>query len=311
MTRPSLPLSLWPPQPILRREERPTVRWPNNAKVAFWAAPNIEFYELYPPVNPVRPPWPRGTPDFLNYSARDYGNRVGVWRCIETFRRHGIVGSVSLNAAMCIHLPEVVSLFRDDGWELFCHGMYNTRYMFGLDPANETDAIVQSCKIISDFSKRRVRGFLSPALTYTPSTFESARTAGIDYVFDVFNADTVLPLRPAFGRMLSIPYQVELNDFHVLVQGGASPHRYVELFKRHFDRLYAEGERSGTVVSLPLHPYVIGSPLYIGALDTMLEYVVSHSDVWVATAEQIADWYFEHYYDEVAQTCARAEERLA
>lgn len=307
--RPELDGRLWPPQADLRRHERPVIRWPDNARVAFWIAPNIEFYELHPPGNPVRAPWPKGTPDLLAYTSRDYGNRVGTWRCLDLFDKYGATGSVSLNAAMCVHLPEVVAAYRDRGWELFCHGVYNTRYLYGLTPEAELATLRDACETISSFSGRKVRGFLSPALTYTAQTFMNARKAGIDYVFDIFNADAPLPLRPAFGSMLSVPYQVELNDFHVLVQGGASPMRYVEIFKRHFDRLYAEGERSGTVVGLPLHPYVIGSPLYIGALDEMLAHVKRHDAVWHTTAEGIADWYFKHYFDEAAAAARLAEER--
>ena len=37
--------------------DRPEIRWPDDARVAFWVAPNIEFYELNPPRNPARAPW--------------------------------------------------------------------------------------------------------------------------------------------------------------------------------------------------------------------------------------------------------------
>ena len=30
-------------------EDRPQIVWPGGAKLAFWVAPNIEFYELDPP----------------------------------------------------------------------------------------------------------------------------------------------------------------------------------------------------------------------------------------------------------------------
>ena len=43
-------------------DRRPTIRWPNGARVAFWVAPNIEFYELNPPRNPARAPWARPAP---------------------------------------------------------------------------------------------------------------------------------------------------------------------------------------------------------------------------------------------------------
>lgn len=293
------------PQLRLARDDYPVIRWPDNARIAFWVAPNIEFYELYPPSNPVRSAWPRPLPDVLNYSWRDYGNRVGAWRCLEAFDEFKIVSSVSLNSKMCSHLPEVVEAFSSRGWELFCHGQYNTRYLFGLEPESELETLKSACSQISRFSGQPVRGFLAPALTYTASTFDNVSRAGMTYVLDLFNSDVPRPLRTDLGRMVSVPYQVELNDFHVLVQGGASPSRYVSLFKAHFERLYQEGVESGKVVGLPLHPYVIGSPHYIGALREILAYVKSFPHVWHARAGEIADWYLQHCYDAAIANCVR------
>ena len=61
-------------------DERPKIVWPNGARLAFWVAPNIEFYELNPPTNPHRQPWPHPYPPVPGYSIRDYGNRVGHQR---------------------------------------------------------------------------------------------------------------------------------------------------------------------------------------------------------------------------------------
>jgi allantoinase len=85
--------------------DRPIIRWPNSARVAFWVASNIEFYEIDPPDGEGRPLWPRPYPDALHYSLRDHGNRAGVWRVMEALERFGIRASVSLNAAMCDHIP--------------------------------------------------------------------------------------------------------------------------------------------------------------------------------------------------------------
>jgi hypothetical protein len=30
-------------------DQRPKLRWPNGAKLAFWVAPNIEYYKIDPP----------------------------------------------------------------------------------------------------------------------------------------------------------------------------------------------------------------------------------------------------------------------
>jgi allantoinase len=279
----------WPPYSSHSSRQRPTIRWPNGARVAFWVAPNIEFYELEPPPNPVRSPWPRPTPDVLNWSWRDYGNRVGVWRCLDVFDRHDIVSSISLNSAMCTHLPEVVAAFRDRGWELFSHGIYNTQYLLGLSPDEELAAIRTSCREIEAFGGRPVEGFLAPALTYTDATLANLAKAGLSYTLDLFHDDQPCYLSPEYGRLVSVPYQVELNDFHALVASGMSPRAYLSRFKDHFDQLYDEGATSGKVVSVPLHPYVIGMPQYIWVLDEILAYVRAHDQVWITSAAAIAD----------------------
>ena len=84
-------------------EGRPKIEWPNGARLAFWVAPNIEFYELDPPTNPHRKPWPHPYPPVPGYSIRDYGNRVGHRRQMAVLDKYGVRGSISLSAALCEH----------------------------------------------------------------------------------------------------------------------------------------------------------------------------------------------------------------
>ena len=66
-------------------DRRPVIRWPDGARVAFWVAPNVEFYELDPPRNPARAAEPRPAPDVLNYSG---GKLVLIdcWRILSPER---------------------------------------------------------------------------------------------------------------------------------------------------------------------------------------------------------------------------------
>ena len=38
---------------------RPKVVWPGGKTVAVWVAPNLEYYEIDPPVHPQRKAWAR------------------------------------------------------------------------------------------------------------------------------------------------------------------------------------------------------------------------------------------------------------
>ena len=35
--------------------DRPIIKWPDNARVAFWVAPNMEFFEYLPENRPAQP----------------------------------------------------------------------------------------------------------------------------------------------------------------------------------------------------------------------------------------------------------------
>jgi allantoinase len=79
------------------------------------------------------------------------------------------------------------------------------------------------------------------------------------------------------------------------------------MMKACFDQLYREGADNGMVSCMPLHPFVIGQPHRIAALHDVLQHVTSYDGVWFASGREIADWYYEHHYDEVVRFQASAK----
>ncbi|MDP7094466.1 MAG: polysaccharide deacetylase family protein, partial [Gammaproteobacteria bacterium] len=153
-------------------DNRPKIEWPNGARVAFWVAPNIEFYELDPAVNPHRKAWPRPIPDLNGYGTRDYGNRVGHMRMMRMLDKYGVRGSISLSTALCAHHPEIIELCKDREWEFFSHGIYNTRYTYGMDEAQERAMIIDAMNTIKEHTGQQCSGYLAPALTHTEITMD-------------------------------------------------------------------------------------------------------------------------------------------
>ncbi|MEO7941714.1 MAG: polysaccharide deacetylase family protein, partial [Burkholderiaceae bacterium] len=280
---------------------RPRIRWPNDARVAFWVAPNIEFYELDPPRNPSRAAWARPAPDVLNYSYRDYGNRAGFWRMLAAMQRCHMRGSVSLNVAVCEHHPEVIKACADNGWEFYSHGSYNTRYLMGMTEAQERAVIQDSIDTIRKHTGQKLDGWLAPALTYTDNTLDLVAEMGLSYVCDLFHDDQPGAVKVKKGRLISVPYSLEMNDVIVYNVNLVSPRRYADILKRQFDRLYAEGEASGTVMCIPLHPYLVGQPYRMAAFEEALAYITGHDKVWLATGREIAQHFNDHCYDAFAQ----------
>jgi peptidoglycan/xylan/chitin deacetylase (PgdA/CDA1 family) len=279
---------------------RPAIRWPGDARVAFWVAPNIEFYELEPPKNPARAAWARPTPDVLNYAYRDYGNRVGFWRLLEAMKRHGMRGSVSLNVATCEHHPEIIQACMAEDWEFYSHGTYNTRYLMGMSVEQERAVIQDSIDTILKHTGQKLDGWLAPALTYTDNTLDLVAEMGLTYICDLFHDDQPGPVKVRQGRLTSVPYSLEMNDVIVYNINLVQPRRYADILKRQFDRLYAEGEKSGTVMCIPLHPYLVGQPYRMAAFEEALSYITGHDKVWLATGREIAKHFNDHYFDAFA-----------
>jgi peptidoglycan/xylan/chitin deacetylase (PgdA/CDA1 family) len=269
--------------------ERPKITWPDGKTVAVWVAPNLEYYEIDPPAHPQRKSWTKPHPDVVGYAHRDHSNRVSHWRMAEAMSRHGFPGSVSLSVALCQHHPDVVEDAARRGWEFFSHGIYNTRYAYGMSEDQERAIIADSIATVQAATGQRIRGWLAPALTHTPNTLDLIAEAGLDYTCDLYHDDQVQEVKVRSGRLASIPYSLEVNDHYGFFIYNMSPRDYADTLIRQFERLAEEGEQSATVMCIPLHAYLIGQPHRIGPFEKVLEHIAADSRAWIARAGEIVD----------------------
>ena len=269
------PFPFFPYQPFI---DRPPVTWPNGARVAVWVIPNIEHFRVEIGT---------GAPDVRNHSRRDYGNRVGIWRVMEVLSRHGIRGSVALNAEIALHYPRIMEEVAKLKWELMGHGLTNSVWLTGMEK-NDEAKLIRDTRAIIEAHGQKMRGWLGPGLTETWNTLTLLRAEGVEYVCDWVNDD--LPYRMNNG-LYAIPYSVEVNDMPLFNMPSIS----IEDFRRRicdtFDVLYEEGERGGRVMAIALHPYLIGAPHRIRYLDRALAHIAGHDGAWLATGSEIIDAY--------------------
>jgi peptidoglycan/xylan/chitin deacetylase (PgdA/CDA1 family) len=280
--------------------DRPRFVWPGGKTVAVWVSPNLEFYEIDPPANPLRASWARAHPDVLGYSHRDYANRVGHWRMADMMSKHGFPGSVSLSVALCQHIPEVVADANARGWEFFSHGIYNTRYSYGMDEAQEREIIEDSIRTVRDATGQTIKGWLAPALTHTPHTLDLIAEYGITYTCDLYHDDRPGPVRVKSGRLISMPYSLEVNDHYGFFVYNMSPRQYAQTLIRQYQRLAAEN--NGAVMCIPLHSFLIGQPHRIGPFEEVLRHIAADGRAWITRSGEIAAHYLQNYYADAAQS---------
>ena len=285
--------------------ERPPIRWPNGARVAFWIIPNIEHFRFDKPFARSAP----GThmPDVPSFALRDYGPRVGIWRMMDLFDKFGIRGTVALNSDVCRFQPQIIRAGVERGWEWMGHGISNSEPLPGMDEQQERETIRTVVETIAEHTGQPPRGWLGPALTETFNTPDLLAELGVEYILDWCNDDQPYPMKVKQGRMIAVPYSIEVNDIPAFLGKGHTPEQFHQMIVDQFDQLYAEGEQSARVMCIALHPFLIAQPFRHKYLARALEYVTSHEKVWLATSDEIADWYFQNYYEQaMAQAASEA-----
>ena len=266
--------------------DRPPLQWPDGARLALWVIPNIEFFPLSERVPGGQAP---KAPDVPAWSSRDYGNRVGVFRLMEVLDRYGIRATVALNSQICDHHPAIIEHGEARGWEWMGHNETNSRRLGGdTAPEEERRIIRQTFETIGKAS-RRPKGWLGSGLQESWDTLELLPDEGCEYVCDWVNDDQPYLMTLASGRKLvSVPYSLEINDKRQFDNMLRSAPEFGQMMRDQFDVLYREGEQSGRVMAISLHPYLTGQAHRIGMLDAALEYICSHAGVWKATGSEIA-----------------------
>ena len=152
----------FPYSPIV---DRPRLEWPGGAHVALWIIPNIEYFSLQERPGGYGPGG--NIPDVVMWSERDYGNRVGVFRLMETLDRYGMRGTVALNSSLCAEHPQIIAEGNRRQWEWMGHNETNTRRLNEAPPGEERNIIRRTLDTIGKASGRRPTGWLSSGLQQT------------------------------------------------------------------------------------------------------------------------------------------------
>jgi len=281
--------SLYDYSPIV---ERPALKWPGDAAVAFYLAVNIEHYQLEKPSTSISSATVGLVPDPMNYGWRDFAPRVGIWRLIELLDRLQLRPSVPLNSDVCRYYPQIVRAGVERGWAWVAHGRTNSVLQTGMDEQTERAYLHEMVDEIEAATGVRPRGWLGPALTETLATPRLLSELGFTYLLDWCNDEQ--PYELNLPGMISVPYTVELNDITLFVGRNLRGADYVELVCDHLAQLLEDGMHTGRVMALAIHPFVVNQPFRHRYLAQVLDRICHTPGVWVTTSDAIAEYYLEH-----------------
>lgn len=273
--------------------DRKPLKLPGGARVAVWVVVNVELWDFNAPAARSIAPAPQGqvvVPDVSNFSWYEYGLRVGFWRIKELLDKHSVRAVLSLNAAMCESHARMVEECVKSKWEMLGHS-YIQRVM-RLEE-DERATIRKTIQVIRKATGQTIRGWMSPGLGETKDTPDIVAEEGIEYLADWPNDDQPYFLKVKKGKLVSIPYSMEVNDTVIYIIQTQTGPDYLQRACDQFDTLYREGAKSARVMVIALHPNVSGVPYRAKYLDEALTYIKRHSGVLFMTGSEILDWYLK------------------
>src|ERR1043166_1849378 len=273
----------------------PKFEWPNGARLALNIVVNYEEGAERNPLDgdPQReeaseaafvvPPGERET---HQESVWEYGSRVGIYRIIDLFDKYRVHPTIFACAQALERNPPVTAEFVERKYDIVSHG-YRWITHAGLDEAQERNEIRKARDSFLRSTGQRVLGWFNR----TPQLAITRRILAEEgFLYDCQAVNDDIPyFQEVQGRpFLIVPYTIECNDGRFW-RGTFTTGRDFETYcVDSFDTLYRESARTPRMMSVGLHPKIIGRPGRIGGVDRFLEYVSQYPDVWLCSRIDIA-----------------------
>jgi peptidoglycan/xylan/chitin deacetylase (PgdA/CDA1 family) len=127
--------------------------------------------------------------------------------------------------------------------------------------------------------------------TRPPQTVATRRILAEEgFLFDCGAYNDELPyFQDVRGRpFLIVPYTLDVNDVRYWKTGFFTGTDFERYCVDTFEALYRESARTPRMMSVGLHPRIVGRPARALAFERFLAHVRQHSDVWIAPRTEMA-----------------------
>ena len=272
--------------------ERPIYDWPGGKRLAVCFCNNIEVFAFLEGLGSDSAAV--GAPQTTrNYAWRDYGNRVGQWYLFDLLDEMDVPASHNLNSLVLDACPgigqRILARMASHGDEPVGHGRTNAERQDTLDEQAEAALIREATDPLTRFFGTPPRGWLGPYLAQTPVTLDLLQEAGYRYVMDWPADDQPFWMETRRGRILSVPYSIEINDSPAMVFRQHSAEAFERMMVDQFDELLHQSAKRPLVYTAVLHPFIIGQPYRLRALRRAMTHILARrDDLWVTTPGEIA-----------------------
>jgi len=274
-------------------DERPTYDWPDGKRLAFYVGTNLEHFAFGAGAGSDPAFKSSGKQTQRNQAWRDYGHRVGVWRMLDLLDEFHMPAAHNVSSLLYDACPQIMERVRARGDEVIAHGRTQSERQGGMWEADEARMIEEVTSSIERHEGSRPFGWMGAGMSHSSVTVDLLQEAGYRYLMDWCCDDQPFWMRTRSGRILSMPYPLEVNDSIAILFRHQGAREFADLIVDQFDEMIEQSADQPLVCAIAMHPMTVGQPFRWRLLRDALAHISEHplrDRVWYARPRQIAEY---------------------
>ncbi|MBC2669290.1 polysaccharide deacetylase family protein [Novosphingobium piscinae] len=277
--------------------------WPDGKTCAFCFTIDVDAESVYLWLNRDS-----GSDHLEHMEQRLFGPRTGIWRLLALLKQFDIRATMFVPGVVAERHPELLPAFVAEGHEIALHG-YNHELPQDTPRDEFVAALDASIAIFRDQTGITPHGFRAPGAQLTRGMAVELAARGL-YDSSLSGADHPYSL----DNLTEIPFQWLLDDAVQLKFTGSadkwlpgSPQSVLDSWTTEWRQI----RHYNGLLTLTLHDWISGRASNISIVESFLRMVTSDSDVWIATAFDLANHHRRYGRDfafdiEIAEPIQRA-----
>lgn len=227
------------------------------------------------------------------FSQGEYSARVSIPRILGLMDKYDTPASFFVPAVSALlHQDEIKAIMSKGRHEIGLHGWIHERNSL-LSEEEERELMHKSFDTLRELTGQAPVGIRTPSWDFSPSTLKIIQEMGLLYDSSLMADDRPYELlqdgEPT--GIVELPVEWLLDDYpyfgfsrYTSVRPHIQPMDVFSIWAAEFEKAYEEG----TLFVLTMHPKYIGHRSRIAMLETLIQYIQSHENVWFATHEEVA-----------------------
>ena len=266
--------------------------WPETRPIAVSVSIMLEAWtdDSAPGLGPMGNPLRAGVLDTQGRSWAEYGPKVGTQRLLDVLDDVGAKAVVYCSGMLASRYPALMREIVQRGHSLAAHAWAQNIIPAYQTSEEEAADLRRTVAELQHHSGAPVTGWISPRATPSVNTPAILAAQGMHWYVDAFDQDLPYIVTSPSGRVVAIPFTVEVNDFPLYIRYGNRPEAFTGTLQTILEGWSSIGSPRACL-DITVHAHVFGRPMGAIMFKRAVEMAQRHGSAWLTTHAELAQLY--------------------